>query len=261
LEKLLDESRRHVEELKRQLDDPARSGGESARRKAARQRAAKERQRRLEEAVALLPKLEEKRRQQKHPEARERPVRVSTTDAPTPVMKMPDGGYRPAHNVQVASDTESRAILGVSVSNAGTDGGQVQPMQEQVQRRTGQPITEHLVDGGYLQLEDVQQAEKEGKTLYVPPKPPRKGQVPGSQYQARAEESEALGRWRQRMGSQEGRQVYGLRASTSETINADLRCCRGLCQFTVRGLAKVTCVALWSALAYNLMHFGQALLS
>ena len=63
------------------------------------------------------------------------------------------------------------------------------------------------------------------------------------------------------MGTAEAQAVYRLRASTSETVNADLRTYRGLGRFLVRGLAKVRGVALWSALAYNLMHFGAALLS
>jgi hypothetical protein len=32
-------------------------------------------------------------------------------------------------------------------------------------------------------------------------------------------------------------------------------------QLTVRGLGKAKCVALWSALAYNLVHFGNEMLS
>jgi hypothetical protein len=56
------------------------------------------------------------------------------------------------------------------------------------------------------------------------------------------------------------REIYKERAATSETVNADLRCYRGLTQTTVRGLPKIKCVILWCALAYNVMHFGAALL-
>ncbi len=61
------------------------------------------------------------------------------------------------------------------------------------------------------------------------------------------------------MGSEEGQAIYKLRAATSETINGDLKCHRGLHQLTVRSLAKIRCVVLWSALAYNLLHFAEAL--
>ena len=62
------------------------------------------------------------------------------------------------------------------------------------------------------------------------------------------------------MSSEGGKAIYKQRASTSETVNADLKTHRGLLQLTVRGLAKAKCVALWCALAYNLMHFAPQLL-
>jgi Transposase DDE domain len=46
------------------------------------------------------------------------------------------------------------------------------------------------------------------------------------------------------------------RASTIETVNAELKTERGLTSFRVRGLPKVRCVALSRVLAYNVMHFG-----
>ena len=71
---------------------------------------------------------------------------------------------------------------------------------------------------------------------------------------------EAVLAWKQRMASAEGKEIYRQRAATSETVNADLRSYRGLTQLTVRGLSKIKCAALWCALAYNVMHFGAALL-
>jgi hypothetical protein len=63
------------------------------------------------------------------------------------------------------------------------------------------------------------------------------------------------------MAAEEGKEIYRERAATSETVNADLRTYRGLTQITVRGLKKARCVALWCALAYNLLHFGGKLLA
>ncbi len=67
--------------------------------------------------------------------------------------------------------------------------------------------------------------------------------------------------WRRRMTSQEGQATYKLRSSTMETVDADLKTYRGLGPFLVRGLRKVRCVALWSALAYNVMHLAGVPLS
>ena len=96
-------------------------------------------------------------------------------------------------------------------------------------------------------------------TLYLPPKPPRDPEKFGSEYEPREADSGAVGAWRERMGTEEAKAVYKQRASTVETVNADLKTHRGLVQLAVRGLAKARCVAPWCAPAYNLMHFGARL--
>ena len=182
-------------------------------------------------------------------------------------MKMPDGGFRPAVNVQLAVDTASRAVVGVSVVSEGVDTGQLEPMRRQVEARTGLEVREHLADGGFLTFDDVEAAAAsaasgvERPALYLPPKPPRNKEKRGSEYEPRPGDSEAVRAWRARMGSEAGKRIYKERAATSETVNADLKAHRGLVQLTVRGAAKATCAALWCALAYNLMHFGAALLT
>jgi len=268
LNELLEQAKVHVAELKTLLDDPAKSAGLSAKQRAARVRAARRRQARVEQAIAQLPELNArqerlKKRVSKKDQAngKLKEPRASTTDADARVMKMPDGGFRPAVNVQLATDTHSRAIVGVTVVNAGVDTAQAEPMRNQVEDRTKRKVHEHLLDGGYLVHDEIERAHDQRVTLYVPPKPPRNTDQRGSEYEPRPEDSDVLRDWRARMGSDDGKAIYKERAATSETANADLKTHRGLVQLTVRGLAKATCVALWSALAYNLMHFGPSLLS
>ena len=269
LEDLLQQARRHVEQLRRQVDSPEHAAL-SARQRAARKRAAAEKLERLEQAVAQLPDLKQRQAEAarragrgKHGEQiRARQPRVSTTDAEARVMKMPNGGFNPAVNVQLAADTASRAILGVEVSNEGSDNaGLSEPMRRQVEERTGGQVRQQLIDGGYMRTEDIEQAHRAGVELFVPPKPARQAPNQGRELEPKPGDSPALLAWKQRMASQEGKEIYKQRAATSETVNADLRTYRGLSQFTVRGLAKIRCVALWCALAYNLMHFAAALLS
>jgi hypothetical protein len=187
---------------------------------------------------------------------------VSTTDAEVRVMKMPNGGYNPAVNVQVATDTESRAMVGVEVSNEGSDSaGLSAPMRQQVEKRTAGKVEEHLLDGGYLRTQDIEEAHPQGVALFVPPKPARNPGKRGRELEPQPGDSAAVRAWKHRMGSEEGKQIYKQRAATSKTVNADLRTYRGLSQITVRGLAKARCVALWCALAYNVMHFASVLLS
>ena len=265
LQRLLRDAREQVANTKALLEDPARSAALSARKKAARARAAADRLRRVEKAIATLPKLQAKQEKlakkvaAKDKAKKLKEPRASTTDPGARVMKMANGGFNPAVNVQFAVDTESRAVVGVDVVDEGNDHHLSGPMRRQVEQRTGQKVEEQLIDGGYLVKEDVERAAAEGVTLYVPPKPPRNKEGRGSEYDPMPGESQALTEWRARMGSPEGQTVYKQRAATSETVNADFREHRGLDRLRVRGLPKAKCVALWMALAYNATHFVAAL--
>jgi hypothetical protein len=136
-------------------------------------------------------------------------------------------------------------------------------MRQQVEARataSGHPrqkVEEHLLDGGYVNLEVIDRAQERNVALFMPVPQPNKEGI--DRFAPRANDSQAVAQWRQRMASEAAQAIYHQRASTSETINADLRTYRGLGRFLVRGLKKVQCVALWSALAYNLMHFAGVL--
>ena len=269
LQQLLGEAQQHVQELRRQGEGPE-AAALTARQRAARERAAREQQQRLEEAIAQLPEVKKRHeeavkragRGRQGKKARKREPRVSTTDAEARVMKMSNGGFNPAANVQLAADTESRAVLAVEVCNEGSDNvGLSTPMRAQVEARTGGQVQEHLLDGGYVRYQDIDDAAEQAVAIYMPPKGATNPARRGHELDPKPDDSEAVKAWKQRMRSAEGKQIYKQRAATSETINADLRTFRGLGQITVRGLRKIRCVALWSALAYNLMHFGGALLT
>jgi len=270
LRNLLEESAKHIAELKKELEAPEKLAVRAMKKKARQRRAAEQRQQRIEQALAQLPELEQRQKQRaeragKGPygeKIRSREPRVSTSDPEARVMKMPNGGYSPAFNIQLATDVESRAIVGVDVSNQGSDAsGLSEPMREQVERRSGKRVRQHLLDGGYLHYEDIERAQAQGVELFVPPKGARKAENRGRELEAKARDSAAVRAWKRRMASAAGQQIYRQRGSTSETVNADLRSYRGLTQLTVRGLHKARCVALWCALAYNVMHFARVLLS
>lgn len=281
LDKLLAEAKQHVEELAKLLDDAAASSKLSSKKKAARRRAAREKVERIEQAIARLPELKDRqtdraKREQAAVEAaaaanpndkkaakkaRQGQVRVSTTDADARVMKMGNGGFNPAFNVQLATDTQSRAIVGVEVIDIGSDMGLTESMRQQVQTRTGCKVDEHLIDGGFLILEEIDTAVAQGVTLFVPPKTPADPNQLDRRYLPKSDDTPAQADWRQRMGTDQAKEIYKERASTIETVNADLKTHRGLDRFLVRGVSNTRCVVLWSALAYNLLHFGVQLIT
>jgi transposase len=235
-------ARKQVERTARQAD-----GAVSARDVAAQARAAAERLTRVEEALAELPAIaatKVRNRSKAEP-------RVSTTDPEARVMKLSDGGYRPCYNVQLATDVDSRVILGVAVTNEGTDQHQFIPMLDQIERRTGQLPTDVLVDGGYATQPAIDHATRRGVRPVAPVPTPR-GARPA--HVPRAGDSLSTALWRVRMGTDAAKSIYRTRAATAEWVNADARTHRTLTQLCVRGLDKVHTWALWAALAHNMMR-------
>lgn len=255
LEKCRAEAAAHVEAVNRLAQE---SPADATRRQVAQKRAAQERLTRIETALRELPQLEEiKAKTANNKPSKHNPPLASTTDPEARRMRMAGGGFAPAFNVQIASDPQSRAIVAIDVVNHGTDHGEDQPLRAQIERRTGQRVREHLLDGGYVKIVAIEQAAQAGVAIYAPIPPYGKNRMTCTQ---RTSDPPGAAAWRTRMTTAAGRQVYAQRARTSETINADLKTHRGLQSFPVRGLARCRCIALWAALAYNLLHFADAIL-
>jgi transposase len=244
LRNCLREARDQVETLSRELDDDP--GATSRRQEAAKRRSAADRLRRVNAALSQMPEVESKKKASERDRAR-----VSTTDPEARVMKMADGGFRPAYNGQFAVDTGSQIIVGVEVSNLGSDQRQLGPMLDQLQERYGRLPKESLVDGGFVGLPAVEQASQRGVRVYAPVmKPKDEARDP---YAPLPSDSDAIAEWRQRMGTSEAKEIYKERAATVECVNAQARN-RGLRQFLVRGKEKVRAVLLWYAIAHNVMR-------
>jgi transposase len=255
LEQARQKARDHLKIIERQAD---RLEETTVRRKKAEHRAAKEKLERIEEALKQLAEVEQAKAQQKDKPSKNNEPRASTSDPEARFMKMPDRGTRPAFNVQLAVDTSSHAIVGVDVTNAGSDAGLSEPMRKQVEERTGQEVEEQLLDGGYVRLEAITQAAADNTTIYMPP--PKSRNKEADPCKPKPGDSEAVAEWRKRMATDEAKKIYRQRGSTAEPVNGELKTYRGMAQFLVRGLNKAKCVVLWAALAYNVVHFRQTLL-
>lgn len=244
----LETCRREAEDQVCRLKKELESAPQEATRKAARREAAaRDRLARIERAITELPKVAELKKRRNPADAR-----ASTTDPEARVMRMADGGFRPAYNVQLITDTKSRVVAGVRVTNKPADWGLMKASLDDLKRRTGRTPRQHLVDGGYSSRKDIEELAGKGIAVFAPLQPPKHPN--GKPHASRAGQSRAVAQWRRRMGSSRGREIYKLRASTAETVNADLRCFRGLDRFLVRTIPKVTCVVLWSVIAYDLLR-------
>ena len=236
----LQEAQTLVERTQRQGE------GGLTREAAAQARAAAERLTRVEEALAALPEVAAaKARNRSTGEAK-----VSTTDPDARIMKLADGGFRPAYNVQFATDQASDVILGVAVTTVGSDQQQLVPMLDQLAARDCVPETV-VVDGGYVAYDAIDTTAARGITLIMPV-PCRRGTADPVPLQPT--DSPAVGAWRHRMQTDAAKQLYRMRGATAERLNADLRTHRTLTQLSLRGVQKVHTWVLWLALAHNLMR-------
>jgi transposase len=253
LEECLEEARRQVETLKQLADESPEEL--SRRQKAARERAARERADRLEEAIRQCEELQAQREATAKKSGRKpTEARASTTDPEARVMQFPDGGYRPGYNVQFSTDTQTGIVVGVNVTNVGSDQDQLPPMLEQLQDRYAQTPREALVDGGFASLHAIDEASQAGCTVYAPLKDADKqlgaGQDP---YTAKKGDSEAVAAWRARMGTAAAKAIYRLRCQTAEWVNATARN-RGFWRMPVRSQARCRTIGVLYAITHNLVR-------
>lgn len=264
----------------------------SRRQHAAQQRAARERLERVEQAISQLPAVQALLKQQREPtdeeikatfsrkddddppkkgpsrkfktkkrrkKKRSLAKRRSTTDPDARVMKMADGGFRPAYNIQYAVDTESLAVVGVDVSQSGSDMGRIPPMVEQLQKRYPiDPLQDYLVDGGFVRHEDITALAQQEITVLAPVRKRKNDVNNEARFLPQPGDSAEVIEWRQRMSTHSAKEQYKNRAASVELINAQARN-HGLQRLTVRGRLKALSVALWHALAHNLTVFRTQL--
>lgn len=245
LRKLQKAAREQVETLAREIEaDP---GAASRREEGARKRAAEDREKRIERALEQMAEAE--RRKESNKGRKKKEARTSTTDPSARVMKMADGGFRPAYNVHLVSDTATKVVIAVDVDNAGTDKHAMVPLAEQIEKRYGVRPPEWLADGGCNSLANIDQMAGRDCRIFAPP---QRGRSPERRpTEARRNDSEAVKQWRERMGTEEAKAIYRERAATAELVNARCRA-QGLLQFLVRGTKKVLAVALLHAITSNM---------
>ena len=237
LEQNLKIARERVKELK-DLEKPC----ENKKKQAAQERVIREKEQRVKEAIENLDHIE--RHRQKKPK---REPRTSTTDPEARVMKMSNGGFDPAFNIQYATDVNTGVVVGVEVINKGNDRGTASPMLEQIKNRFDKNPEYYLADGDFLTKDDITKEESKGIEMYIP--------VRNDSKPLSCKDNKEIAQWRERMQSEEGKEKYKERTIV-EWVNAEARN-RGLRLLLVRGLQKVKAVSLWYALAHNMLRLEK----
>lgn len=243
-------ARVRVERLRAELEADPVAG--ARRQQAARARAAREIEERVAAARDRMKELEAERVRRKTKDKKrakkQKEVRASTTDAEARVMKMADGGFRPAYNMQIVAAPTSQVILAVDIDTSGSDRGLVRAALAGLEARGIVPC-DYLVDGGFAKNEDIEWAHARGIRLSCPPTQSKHGTDP---YAPREDDGPGVADWRHRMAGEAGKALYRER-SKLECVNAWARR-MGLLRLLVRGKRKARATLLWFALAHNMLR-------
>jgi transposase len=230
----------------------------SRRQRAAQERAAREVKERAERARAALDKvrIEREQRAKRHAkdEAKKSEPKASLSDPQSRNMRFADGAFAPAYNAQIAATTKEGIIVSVEMSDRRNDAGLAVPMVDDVVRRYGQAPEILLVDTHYATSEDIAALAAHAVKVFAPLPTESDDVKPATlanRLRKREGEPESVKEWRSRMATSEGQEVYRLR-KLIERINANLKN-HGFGFIPVRGVIKAKAVALWHALANNLM--------
>lgn len=234
----------------------------SRRRRAAQARAAREVKERAGRARAALDKVraEKEKRAKTHRKdeaGKKEEPKASLTDPEARVMRLADGAVRPAYNAQIAAAPRAGIIVSVDMTDRRNDAGLAAPMVGDIVRRYGKTPERLLVDTHYATTKDIAALAEHpaGPVTVFAPTPPERDDVKpealARRAKKRAREPDSVKAWRSRMDTAAGQEVYGAR-KLIERLNANLKN-HGFGILNVRGLLKVRAVALWQALANNIM--------
>lgn len=263
LEALKQEIAEHIKELEEELY--TNPNAYDARTKAAKVRAARERSERINQALENLEESQKrkiessKKTRQPLNEEELKETRASITDPMARKMKMGDGGFRLAYNVQFATGTNSRVIFGVDVVNTldpGTSTSMMQQVQSVLQKLKMATIKNWCADAAYSGKEDVESVNYHfPECNYYAPAKPRKGVDPKK---IQKNDSEAVKKWRASLDTEEMREIYKHRCSTAEFSNAQTKN-HGFVEFLVRGIEKARGMAILHAIAHNISRYRDML--
>lgn len=182
------------------------------------------------------------------------------TDPESRIMK--DGAsksFEQAYNCQIASDAEAQVIVGTHVTQETNDKQQVQPVMEDVKKRTGQTPKKASLDAGYYSDDNVAYLESEQIDAYmatgrqkhsdkIPPAP--RGRIP--------KDATTKDKMARKLRTVKGRATYSKRKQIVEPVFGQIKEARGFRRFLLRGLENVTCEWDIVCLTHNLLKLFRS---
>ena len=176
---------------------------------------------------------------------------INLSDPDSSVMRSKGLPHRQAYNVQLAV-SEQQIILAAEISLEAADFGQLEPMLdttlEHLSRQgvTGQPDAV-VGDAGYWHTRQIESITDRGIEVLIPPDgASREGKRPGWEH-------ERYERMREKLATEAGRKLYGLRKTTIEPVFGQIKYNRRVDRFMRRGRAAVHSELRLVAATHNML--------
>lgn len=177
------------------------------------------------------------------------------TDPDSRIMK--DGAtkaFHQAYNIQVGVDEQAQIIVGTKVVQSGADQEQLIPLLREVEKNLGRMPERASADAGYYSKAAITHEAVRAVDLYVPPNQRR----PVTWEETLTSDATIQERMWHKLGTKEGRKVFGKRKVIVEPIFAHIKHIRGFRQFLLRGLQQVEAEWLLVCMTHNLLKMFRA---
>ncbi len=257
-----------IREAKRELERQVRQQAEQ--KKAAAEQRLRERQQKA--ANAGKPWRGKLARVPDPAKAKPQPEQIiNMTDSESRIMlDKSKNCFMQGFNAQAAVDGEKQIIVAADVTPQQNDRAQLGPMIEQVEQNTGAPPEKVSADTDYYSPQQVQARSLEGVDLYIRPDAPPK--VNESKVASRAGPKQVkpprsgygpdgiprIDHLRAKLATTEGRSIYAKRREIVEPVFGQIKHCRGLRQFWMRGLEKTRAEWRLICLTHNLLQLYRS---
>ena len=166
---------------------------------------------------------------------------INLTDEESRIMPTSSGGFEQSYNAQAAVDTETMLVVAPNVSQAPNDKREITPILDKVQalpEGLGQ-VSTLLGDTGYFSAANVKACEAQGIEPMLSMKR-ESHHIPVLQRFApdapAPETDDPVVKMAHRLGTKEGRTLYGLRKQTVEPVFGIIKRVMGWRQMSMRGL-------------------------
>lgn len=180
------------------------------------------------------------------------------TDPESHIMKMGNGAFDQAYNCQAAVDSKAQVIVACEATDAPNDKEQITPMVKQIKKNLRRKPKQMSADSGYYSEENVRELRRQKIDDYVCPDRLKHGESPPSVRGRPPGDMPFIDRVRRKLRTKKGRLVYGLRKQLPEPVFGQMKRCRGLDQFLLRGREKVDAEwSLWCT-THNLLKIWAA---